>query len=229
MCHKTSPLGIHPDTEYVFDDHGNLIANTSNPGAIPKKLNSLIVGYGAPYFNDWADTTSYGPPLGEDRPRTDDFMNSCTSGLNLNQTSVNKVKGLMTCTDCHSARGAGEVGLLNFPETTRHLKTPGNQIYQYLSQGWMPPNMQLLPNDKQKLDELARNKRESFYKSVAPHEKAMLFQLLPNEREALYQCLMQEYFDFNTITGTFVDWLRTGPSSIAPNRLVFPKPAELHD
>lgn len=148
MCHKTSPLGIHPAEEYTFDSKGKLVVNTSTAGQIPAQLNKLIPTYGAPYFNDWADTSKYGPELGPDIQRTDQFMANCTSGLNLNPASVAKVKANMTCSNCHSNTG---VGILNFPAATRHIKSAGNQVYQYISEGWMPPNKNLSSDEREGL------------------------------------------------------------------------------
>jgi hypothetical protein len=198
LCHKTSPLGIHPAEEYVFDKSGKLVPNTSSAGAIPKQLNALIAGYGAPYFNDWVDTTKYGPPLGDDKPRTEAFMQSCTSGLGLTADSIKKVKDNMTCVGCHSERGAG---LLNVPETTSIRRTAGDQIYQYVSEGWMPP--QGLPTST------SRNAPDQLEPSNPPHAEEMSYQLSENEREALYTCLIKEYLDFDSMTGTFVDWLKS--------------------
>ncbi|MDB6019618.1 MAG: hypothetical protein JWR19_4107 [Pedosphaera sp.] len=150
MCHKTSPLGIHPAEVYVFDTNGNLCVNTTNADIIPQKLNTLIAGYGTPYFNGWADTTKYGPPLGPDISRSDAAIKAWASDQNLSQDSINKVKAAMNCSLCHSQTGLGP---LNYPEATRHLKTQGNQIYQYITQGWMPPRNKLLPNEREALYE----------------------------------------------------------------------------
>jgi hypothetical protein len=104
-------------------------------------------------------------------------MQSCTSGLGLTADSIKKVKDNMTCVGCHSERRAG---LLNVPETTSIRRTAGDQIYQYVREGWMPP-----------------------------HEGEMSYRLSGNEREALYSCLVKEYLDFDSMTGTFVDWLKS--------------------
>jgi hypothetical protein len=34
-------------------------------------------------------------------------------------------------------------------------------------------------------------------------------QLTLAKREGLYKCLMQEYFDFDAMTGSLIDWLKT--------------------
>ena len=207
-CHKTSPLGIHPAQEFIFARNGTLMPNTVNAGAIPSKLNSLIMTYGAPYFNRLADTTAYGPPLGQDIQRSDDFMSYCTQGLDLDQRSVTRIKQNMSCTDCHSEKGPGAVGLLNFPETTNISRTPDNQIYQYLSHGWMPPSEQLSAADRGALDKSGPTERAQLYKALINHQIELHINLTPNEREGLYQCLMKEYFDIDRQTGTLVDWLR---------------------
>jgi cytochrome c2/cytochrome c553 len=150
MCHKTSPLGIHPAEEYVLDGAGKLWVNSTNAGAIPKRLNSLIATYGAPYFNGWADAASYGPDLGPDISRSDAAIKTWAPSHNLTQAAINKVKAAMNCSLCHSADGMGP---LNYPEATRHGKTQANQIYQYISQGWMPPGNSLLPNEREALFE----------------------------------------------------------------------------
>jgi hypothetical protein len=212
MCHKTSPLGIHPAEEYVFDSNGKLIPNTANPGILPAKLNALILEYGAPYFNGWMDPMSYGPPLGEDRQRTDAFMQSCSSGLGLDAAAIARVKRNMTCTDCHSESGAGAVGVLNYPETTRLPKNARNQIYQYLSLGWMPPKKQLPPADLKALNKAKPSERITLYQLLIPHQIDMVAEVNTNEREALYSCLMKEYFDVDAMTGSFINWLKTnGP------------------
>jgi len=172
MCHKTSPLGLHPAEEYVFDNTGSLVVNTTSAGQIPDRLNSLIATYGPPYFNGWADPATYGPALGPDITRSDAQIKSWAANPSLSNDSIGKVKAAMNCSICHSEYG---LGVLNFPETTRHLKSPGNQIYQYITKGWMPPGNTLSQQ----------------------------------EREALYECVMKEYYDFDSGgQGLFVDWMK---------------------
>ncbi|MGX0890490.1 hypothetical protein AB7M22_002498 [Pseudomonas sp. ADAK2 TE3594] len=183
MCHKTSPLGIHPAEEYEFDSAGKLVINTTTNGQIPAVLNKLIAGYGRkgpPYFGDgvntWADLSSYGPELGPLIQRTDGFMQSCAADVNLNSNSINNVRDNMDCSECHSLDG---LGALNFPTATNVTNSPGNQILEYISQGWMPPG----------------NK------------------LSADERKALFKCLTKEYHDISANQGLFVDWLKQSTSS----------------
>jgi cytochrome c2 len=150
MCHKTSPLGIHPQEEYLFDAQGALAVNTSSAGSIPDKLNSQIATYGPPYFNGWADPTSYGPALGPDITRSDATIAAWAANPSLSTSSIGRVKAAMNCSICHSEYG---LGLLNFPETTRHLKSAGNQIYQYITNGWMPPGNDLTAPERAALYE----------------------------------------------------------------------------
>jgi hypothetical protein len=147
-CHKTSPLGIHPAEEYVFDGSGRLTVNMVSAGKIPAQLNALIPSYGPPYFNGWADTARYGPPLGPDIERDDAFMQVCTAGLGLDAASTARVEANMGCADCHSASG---IGPLNYPQAVRQSRTAENQIYQYIVQGWMPPNTTLTGGEREGL------------------------------------------------------------------------------
>jgi hypothetical protein len=207
-CHKTSPLGIHPAEEYAFDKKGMLVPNETAVGAAAQKLNAVIMGYGAPYFGKLADTTAYGPPLGEDIQRSDEFMKYCTQGLSLSDASIKKVKENMSCTDCHSESGAGAVGLLNFPEATNNRTAPDNQIYSYLTEAWMPPSLQLLTADRARLNQSTRSERTKLYPDLSAHLANVPTGMSPNERKGLFSCLIKEYFDVDKQTGTLVEWLK---------------------
>ena len=55
----------------------------------------------------------------------------------------------------------------------------------------------------------SRNAPDQLEPSNPPHAEEMSYQLSENEREALYTCLIKEYLDFDSMTGTFVDWLKS--------------------
>jgi hypothetical protein len=180
MCHKTSPLGIHPAQEYLFDPAGHLVPNTISAGVIPDRLNTKIEDYGPPYYRGWVDTGDYGPTIGPKKMRTDDFMKACIGSnaqnvpgrqLSLQSTSLDKIRQAMNCSKCHNAT---DMGLLNFPEALRKPAGAMDQIHEYLSQGWMPPE----------------------------HPD-----MTASEIAALNNCLTQEYYDVNSGQGLLLDWL----------------------
>ncbi|WP_192183012.1 MULTISPECIES: hypothetical protein [Mesorhizobium] len=138
MCHKTSPLGIHPAEEYLLNDKGQLVTNTINPGEVPEWLNDKIEEYGSPFFGDWLDVNNYGPSLGPRRDRTLESLRLCSAPEVLSDESLNKVKRAMRCESCHSD---AVLGPINFPQPIRVQGFNANQVATFIAEGWMPPNV----------------------------------------------------------------------------------------
>ena len=148
LCHKTSPLGIHPAEEYVIASDGRLVLNTTNPGEKPKKLNDRIETYGAPFFKDWIRVSDFGPTIGPTgRQRDAAFMRACTSRHMLSEASVSNVQRSMRCSSCHNEEALGP---LNYPQSLKTDVT-SRQLREYIVQGWMPPNNRLTSSEREAL------------------------------------------------------------------------------
>ncbi len=148
ICHKTSPLGIHPDEEYVIAADGRLVLNTINPGEFQKRLNSRIEDYGLPFFRGWMNMVDFGPTIGPNgRQRDPTFMRACTSQQMLSEQSITNVQRSMRCSTCHNTDGLGP---LNYPQSLRTDFTSG-QVREYVIQGWMPPGNRLTSSEREAL------------------------------------------------------------------------------
>jgi mono/diheme cytochrome c family protein len=148
LCHKTSPLGIHPAEEYVLASDGRLVLNTTNPGEKPKKLNDRIETYGPPHFKDWMQVSDFGPTIGPaGRQRDMAFMRACTSRHMLSEASVANVQRSMRCSSCHNQ---DFIGPLNYPQSLKTTMT-SRQLREYIVQGWMPPNNRLTSSEREAL------------------------------------------------------------------------------
>ncbi len=148
LCHKTSPLGIHPAEEYVLATDGRLVLNTTNPGEKTKILNDRIETYGPPHFKDWMRVSDFGPTIGPTgRQRDMAFMRACTSRQMLSDASITNVQRSMRCSSCHHEEFLGP---LNYPQSLKTDVT-SRQIKEYIVQGWMPPNNRLTTSEREAL------------------------------------------------------------------------------
>lgn len=180
-CHKTAVIPVYPLEEYTFDQSGTMVVKTEGAGDIPRYLNNLIENYGPPYFADWLDPAAYGPPLGPfEQERTDAFLEKCTQPWKVSHDSFDDIRASMNCSKCHDSTLLGPI---NYPQAVEidldvNVLTETNQSMPlaqvYIEQGWMPPDNNLTPP----------------------------------QRQALANCLMTEYYDFDSKTGLLVDWLK---------------------
>ena len=148
ICHKTSPLGIHPAEEYVLASDGRLVLNNVNAGEYQNRLNSRIEGYGPPFLRNLMNMNDFGPTIGPNgRQRDIAFMRACTSQQMLTEQSIANVQRAMRCSSCHSP---DSLGPLNYPQSLRTNFT-SRQVREYVVQGWMPPGNRLTSSEREAL------------------------------------------------------------------------------
>jgi cytochrome c len=213
LCHKSGPLGIHPEKVYDFEaGTGRLVPVAAEAAsAAAKALNDRIAGYRRPPVFQLvagpgdalaapamyggiglgADPADYG--LGQ---RSTAAIRACSAAHRLDDTSVARVRDSMNCSHCHNGGNTG-TGLINFPLATE--KRPSELIFVEEWPEVHNPNLVAsrllggaMPIDHHSPD-------------GAPKR------LTPAERAALYDCLSTEYFDPGDPDhpkGLFVDWLR---------------------
>lgn len=151
MCHKTAPLGIRPEKEYILDAAGKLVENSVNPGVLLEEINSRIEQkYGTLSFGPWLDPSSYGPTIGPRKARDLAYMRACVNNASLSDNELARVGQNMRCESCHNDTGLGP---LNVPQALRGR--PGasvaKQVKEYVMQGWMPPNNNLSIKEREAL------------------------------------------------------------------------------
>ena len=81
----------------------------------------------------------------------------------------------------------------------------------------MPPQGLLASTGGNAPDQLDTSDK-ALHELMPPHEEELSYQLSHNEREALYMCLIKEYLDFDSMTGTFVDWLKSNGRALGDSR-----------
>ena len=199
QCHQTGLIGIHPSYLYKFLNDGTLFAvkmgSVDQPLppelATPEtmtldQLTARWRSYGAPKAIDGVDTatamySAYGPPLGPVVSRNRDAVRATCGPIakTASDSDMDIVISAMNCASCHSSAGHGA---LTHPLATTSLKQPDSILYQYIMQGLMPP---------------PRWDGASVIPPVAPRL-----------REMLHDCLVAEYYNPVTRTGTLVDWFQ---------------------
>ena len=81
----------------------------------------------------------------------------------------------------------------------------------------MPPQGLMASTGRNAQDQFEPS-NSGLHEFMPPHEEEMSYQLSHNEREALYTCLIKEYLDFDSMTGTFVDWLKSNGRALGDSR-----------
>lgn len=200
-CHKTIPIGIHPERTYEFKGRTLRQTRGNDRMKIPKQLSAYVFeNYRRrPVYEIGADDTfslpqNYGPVLGPDSEwtgteRTPESLRKCTSPYHLNAGSVKRVIEHMNCAACHSGRsgkneGKKIFGALNFPRATETRRVPEPDLRRDLIRSHIETGV--MPLD---------------------YASGRAVQMSRSERAALYDCLSQEYYQPNTLSGLFVDWL----------------------
>jgi len=181
-CHKSPVLPIHPAREYIFKNN-QLVQNIDNNtvGQIAAQLNRRIVNYGPPNFGDFFTPANYGPPLGPDIIRNDQFLTSCAGSITFKDGQLND---LMSCARCHDGSLMGKI---NFPQaayTTNDLELlqlPDGSVHALVDHYLLTDQMPL----------------------PAPNPA-----LSTEQKKALTNCLMTEYFDPADKSGLLTDWLK---------------------
>jgi hypothetical protein len=191
QCHKSSILPFHPKAEYKFGLDGKLVEKSAGDQLLGPALNGIVGSYGPPDFgpmplpnadanNRLMDVLNYGPPLGPaDRVRSDAFITACVPGSTPSSDSIQNVRNAMQCDGCHTADPSG-LGRLNYLLAVRSIR------------------------DVTKTFERMESPIATFVKEgwMPPGNH-----LTPAERSTLAACALKEYYDNQTTSGIFVDWL----------------------
>lgn len=150
-CHKSAVIPIRPELEYEFDRAGMLVQKVKDVGAIPAWINARIRTYGKVDFGP-QDTAAYGPSIGPpNRRRSDSFIRE-SSGLDLSDESVRRIKDAMKCGGCHDTFAP-----INYPEAMRtdrdvkSVKTKLGIAQTFVEKGWMPPGNDLTLQERKAL------------------------------------------------------------------------------
>jgi hypothetical protein len=220
LCHKTLPLGIHPQSVYQFEPAtGKLKAvSEAEASSAVMPLNEKIVSYRRPpvfqieaggdrraasamYGNVGlaADPTEFGL-----KQRSTASIRRCSASQpSLSASSVQNVRVAMNCSACHNLRSNG-VGTLNYPLATE--MRPSALIHAPRTKDDPAPEVHD-PNIVQ-----ARVMLGSMPPVVSITPGVWVPpNLTPAERTALYDCISREYFDPTDRLhpkGLFIDWLR---------------------
>jgi hypothetical protein len=151
LCHKTAPLGIHPEVEYELDASGRLTERAAGSPSIFDELNTFIGDpYGQVSFGAWMNPQDFGPSLGPLNIQRDAaYVRACARNVNLNDTSLKKVARAMRCSGCHEE---GNLGPLNFPQPLRSdAQSAQKQVRGYILNGLMPPENTLTSEERSAL------------------------------------------------------------------------------
>ncbi|WP_146255471.1 cytochrome c [Azospirillum sp. TSA6c] len=143
LCHKTAPLGIHPEVEYDLDASGKLVERPKGSPSLFDDLNDKINGtYGQLSFDGLMEPLDYGPSIGPTNVVRDiAYVRACAKDESLSDASLTKIGGAMRCSSCHRE---GELGPLNFPQPLRSdAKSVQRQLAGYIMSGMMPPGNKL--------------------------------------------------------------------------------------
>ena len=177
-CHKTPVLPIYPAREFDFDPNGRLKEKTEGVGDIPKWLNSLIPSYGPPFFGGLLEQAAFGPELGPVKQRDEAVLKACSKGYDVD---LRRIAANMDCAACHNENLMGEI---NFPQANYSdndlsvLTLPDGTVHALIE---TYIDMGWMPPSTT---------------------------LSKDEREALKNCLMTEFYDYQTGGGLLVDWLK---------------------
>lgn len=151
LCHKTAPLGIHPEVEYDLDTLGQLVERPRGSPSVFDDLNGKILGtYGQLSFGGLMEPNDYGPSIGPTNVVRDvAYVRSCANDASLPDTSMTKIANAMRCSSCHSE---GMLGPLNFPQPLRSDgKSVQRQLEGYIMSGLMPPKNKLSQAERKAL------------------------------------------------------------------------------
>jgi cytochrome c2 len=201
-CHKTIPIGIHPEAVYEFKGRTLRKARGSDRMKIPNQLRAFVFeNYRRrPVYEIGADDSfalpeNFGPVFGPDSEwtgteRTPDSLRACIAPHRLSANSLKRVIENMNCAACHSGRsgkneGRKVFGSLNFPRATETRRVPEPDLRRDLIRSHI--DNRVMPLD---------------------YVSGEAVRLSRSERSALYDCLSQEYFQPNNGSGLFVDWLQ---------------------
>jgi hypothetical protein len=151
-CHKIPTLPIYPKTEYAFDQTGKLIPKAGF--AHSKTINQRIPEYGPPHLGV-IEAFDYGPALGPvNRPRSDEFIKTCSGNSGLSEGSIQRVRSKMNCATCHSASYLGPINYLQAVRNKRDVtafELKESMITTFVTNGYMPPNSTLTIDERRAL------------------------------------------------------------------------------
>lgn len=149
-CHKSGVIAIHPKTYYRFSDKGPLVESSKPSGF--DRVNELAMSYGRPDFGH-LDADAFGPSLGTSgRSRTDEFIARATADAPIPAASYDRIRSSMNCSDCHN-----DFAKLNYllgvqsDQDFKSLEAKKGLVQSYIENGWMPPDNNLTPAERNAL------------------------------------------------------------------------------
>ena len=175
-CHKSMPLSIWP--RRVFRDASWQEMAPAEAASAVAAVNAWLPqrppAYPTGADDALASSCAYGPPLGAlpqhyaiAGRRTADSVRTCSAPWKLSETSLKRVAAAMGCGGCHDARDKAERGALNYPQATEKrnsttlafdddrdlglLDVAPNMIQTLVTEGHMPPEIDLQPEERQAL------------------------------------------------------------------------------
>ena len=103
-------------------------------------------------FPDWGylEASDYGPSLGPEIERKDEFIVNATRDLNLSPDSIKRVKDAMNCASCHE-----DFAPLNYLQAVPNDRDISGTFRRYegliesnIEEGWMPRNVTLTQTER---------------------------------------------------------------------------------